>query len=262
MAIPGWLPASWPAPANIRAGISLRTFAGMSLGPYASANMGLHVGDERAAVLENRALLAEALQLPSAPIWLRQVHGTTVVRIDPSNVAAHQAAPDAPEADAAVTHTAGVVLAIQTADCLPILLCDRRGQTLGAVHAGWRGVALGAIEACVNAMATDPQDLLAWIGPGIGPDAFEVGTDVLDAMLATSAASTVDVHRAAFRPRAEHPGKWWCDLPQLAALRLRALGVSAIHIDPACTMTDRARFYSHRRDRVTGRMVSLIWRDA
>ncbi|AVQ00160.1 peptidoglycan editing factor PgeF [Ahniella affigens] len=255
--MPGWLPASWPAPSNIHAGISLRTFAGVSVGPYASANMGLHVGDEPAAVLLNRERLAAALQLPSAPIWLRQVHGTAVVRIE-----ATHAVSEAPEADAAITPTAGVVLAIQTADCLPILLCDRSGQTLGAVHAGWRGVALGAIEACVHAMGADPQDLLAWIGPGIGPDAFEVGADVRDAMLAASPNEIIAAHRAAFRPRAEHPGKWWCDLPQLAALRLRALGLSSIHIEPACTVTDSDRFYSHRRDRVTGRMVSLIWRDA
>lgn len=260
MQIPGWLPAQWSAPPNIGAGISLRSFAGVSTGPYASANVGLHVGDDPKLVLENRARLVRALGLPSEPVWMQQVHGDQVLRVGASPLATSAGGELGPVADAAVTSEPKVVLAIQTADCLPILLCDRSGQHLGAVHAGWRGVAGGAIERCVEAMPVPPANLHAWIGPGIGPSAFEVGDDVREAMLAASAPTLIDAVAAAFQARSHVAGKWWCDLPAIASTRLQALGVTTIAIEPSCTFQDADRFYSHRRDRVTGRMVSLLWR--
>lgn len=260
MSIPGWLPARWPAPSNVRAGISLRHFAGRSEGPYASANIGLHVGDDPARVLENRARLRQMLGLPSEPVWLQQVHGDRVLRVDAWAPAQPGADLLGPVADAAVTSAPNVVLAIQTADCLPILLCDASGQELAAIHAGWRGLAAGVIARAVESMAATTSGLHAWIGPGIGPQAFEVGDEVRVAMLDAAPSETTDAIARLFQARTDRAGKWWCDLPQIAAAHLRALGVTSIHLEPACTYHDADRFFSHRRDRVSGRMVSLIWR--
>jgi YfiH family protein len=205
------------------------------------------VGDDPAAVAQNRRLLRERLDLPAEPHWLRQVHGCEV------------AAPGAGardlgcEADAAVALGPGVVCAVLTADCLPVLLCDRGGTRVAAVHAGWRGLAEGVIEAAVTRLDTPPDRLIAWLGPAIGRDAFEVGGEVRERFLATSGPRAADAFRAA------PGGKWLADLYLLAGLRLAAAGVKDAFGGGLCTFSDPARFFSYRRDGVTGRMASLIW---
>lgn len=267
---PECLTPDWPAPANVRALCTTRA-GGVSGGPWASFNLAAHVGDDPAAVAANRALLRA--QLPADPVWLTQVHGVRV--IDP---ALHDPATRSPEADAARTRALRNPCAVLTADCLPVLLCDRGAREsagtataasssemaatevaateVAAIHAGWRGLADGVIEATAAAMQTRPQDWLAWIGPCIGRDAFECGDDVL--------AAFCDGHpeaRSAFRPHPQSPGKWLGDLPAIARQRLVALGVSAaaIHGGDRCTVSDAQAFYSFRRDGVTGRMATLIW---
>ncbi len=192
----------------------------------------------------NRALLAA--QLPAEPRWLKQVHGTLAV-----DAAMGQ---EMPVADAAYTRQPGVVCAVMTADCLPILLCDRAGQVAAAVHAGWRGLLAGVIETTIHAMACPPADLLAWLGPSIGPTAFEVGDEVRQAFVAYSASAAV-----AFV--AQGQGKWLADLPQLARQRLHALGLRSIFGGDQCTVNQPAEYFSYRRDGVTGRMATLIWLD-
>lgn len=231
----------WPAPAAVRALVTTRA-GGVSSGPYASLNLGLRTDDDPAAVAENRARLERLL--PQPPRWLQQVHGSTVVDAD-------QLA-DVAQADASVARKAGTVCAIMVADCLPILLADRKGGCIGAAHAGWRGLAGGVIGNTVTRMAIPPERLVAWIGPGIGPGAFEVGDDVLEAF-----CSAAPENRDAFKP--QKPGKWLCDLPALARRALQRAGVTSIHGADLCTYNDSKRFYSYRRDRVTGRMAALIW---
>jgi YfiH family protein len=233
----------WPAPANVRALVTTRA-GGVSTGPYASLNLGLRTDDDPAAVAENRARLQQLL--PQAPRWLAQVHGSTVVDADQLT--------DVPPADASVARLPGTVCAIMVADCLPILLTDTAGSCVGAAHAGWRGLAGGVITNTIARMPAAPADLMAWIGPGIGPTAFEVGDDVLEAFCAA-----VPERRSAFRPH--KPGKWLCDLPALARDALRRAGVTRIYGGDLCTHTDAQRFYSYRRDGVTGRMTALIWRE-
>ncbi len=237
----GWLLPEWPAPPAVRALVTTRA-GGVSRGPYASLNLADHVGDTAAAVAENRRRLCA--RLPAEPLWLRQVHGSAVVD-------AAAAAPDA-EADAALTRQPGTVCAVLTADCLPVLLCSRSGRTVCAAHAGWRGLAGGVLEAAVAALAESPEDLLAWLGPAIGPRAFEVGDEVRAAFLAAAPQA-----EAAFAPAA--PGKWLADLYLLARQRLQAAGVVRIFGGGLCTFSDAARFYSYRRDGITGRMAALIW---
>lgn len=234
--------ADWPAPANVRACTTLRHGAGASAPPCDSFNLGTRSGDDAAA--SNRAALRELLRLPSEPCWLRQVHGTGVIR-DPGD--------DEPQADAAVSSAADVVLAVLTADCLPVLLCADDGSEIGAAHAGWRGLAAGVLEHTVAALRTPPQRLLVWLGPAAGPDAYEVGAEVREAFVGRDAGAA-----AAFAPT--RPGHWHCDLYALARRRLAALGVGRVHGGGLCTITDPARFYSHRRDARTGRMATLIWR--
>ena len=212
--------------------------------PWDSLNLGVHVGDDLAAVAENRRRLAHTLRLPSEPVWLDQVHGTEVARIDSANASR-------PRADAAVTRERGVVLAVQVADCLPVLLASE-GPVLAAVHAGWRGLAAGVIEATVAAMQVPSSRLVAWLGPCIGPAHFEVGEEVRAAFLAADPAAA-----GAFERNAH--GRWQCDLPQLARARLRPLGVTQIAGGEWCTAADPEQFYSHRRDQRTGRMAALIW---
>ncbi|WP_018749082.1 peptidoglycan editing factor PgeF [Chitiniphilus shinanonensis] len=234
----------WPVPERVRALVTTR-IGGVSAAPYASLNLGDHVGDAPDAVAENRRRVGALL--PAEPLWLQQVHGTVVARLDddqPLRIA-----------DAAVARGAGRVCVVMTADCLPVLFCDRAGSVVGAAHAGWRGLADGVLEATVAAMGVAPRDVLAWFGPAIGPDAFEVGDEVRAVFVAHDAAAT-----AAFRP-GRAPGKWWADLYLLARQRLVALGVTAIHGGEHCTVGDAARFFSYRRDGVTGRMASLIWLD-
>lgn len=238
----------WPAPPGVRALVTTRTCAeGRSAAPYARFNLAAHVGDATAAVTANRLCLRRApFDVPSEPLWLSQVHGTCVV-------AAEDAAANV-EADASVTRTPGRVCAVLTADCLPLLLCAEDGSTIAAVHAGWRGLANGVIEASVAAMPSQPAHLLAWLGPAIGPAAFEVGDEVRDAFVSR------DSHASAAFVR-HGPGKWLCDLYLLARQRLAALGVTRVYGGGLCTFADAQRFYSYRRDGVTGRMASLIWID-
>lgn len=233
----------WPAPAGVRACTTLRS-GGVSATPFTSLNLATHVGDEIDHVSENRCRLHAALQLPRAPSWLTQVHGTKVV--DAANI------PPEAEADAAFTHERDVVCAVLTADCLPVLLCDLDGSAVGIAHAGWRGLLNGVIENTVHAMRRPGVRLLAWLGPAIGPEVFEVGGEVRDYFIASDPAAA-----AAFRP--SPAGRWLADIYQLARLRLRHVGVTAVYGGDRCTVTDPTLFYSFRRDGVTGRMASLIW---
>ncbi len=233
----------WPVASSVRALVTTRA-GGSSTGRYASLNLGIAVGDDPQTVDRNRALLT--LALPSAPRWLHQVHGTTVV--DAAAVGAPVAA------DASVARDPGVVCAVQVADCLPILLAHPDGKVVGAAHAGWRGLAGGVIEATIARLGVAPQELVAWLGPAIGPQAFEVGADVLRAFTDHDPGAV-----EAFRPHDARDGKWFADIFVLARRRLHGAGVQAIHGGGLCTVGDPARFFSHRRDGVTGRMAALIW---
>jgi polyphenol oxidase len=249
----GFLIPDWDAPPGVRAAVSTRRSPGMSQAPYDHCNLGDHVGDEAVAVRGNRDRLRQVLGLPDEPIWLRQVHGTRVFRAEAG--AAFCGDADALQADAAYTADRAVVLAIMTADCLPILLCADDGSEVAAAHAGWRGLAAGVIEATVQQLHAPPQRLQAWLGPAIGRDAFEVGAEVRAAFIDGQADAAV-----AFRPHPSgHAGKWLCDLHLLARLRLRALGVERIGEASHCTYSEPDLFYSYRRDGRCGRMASLIW---
>ncbi len=244
------IPAAWPAPTGVRAGATTRT-GGVSAGVFASLNLGDHVHDDASAVDQNRALLRHALKLPGDPVWLTQVHGNAVVTLKGT------IADSAPRriADAAITRTAGVVCAVLTADCLPVLFCNRAGTHVAAAHAGWRGLASGVLEATVAALdaAGAPADsLLAWLGPAIGPASYEVGAEVRDAFLRADPSAEVafEEHR---------PGHWLLDLYAAARARLHRAGVTAVTGGEYCTLSDRDRFYSYRRDGVTGRQAALIW---
>ena len=237
----------WPAPANVLA-LSTTRIGGVSSPPYDSLNLAHHVGDTPAAVDANRQLLAEYLPDRVDVQWLQQVHGTAVLE-------ASKGAPGYPEADACFTRETRVACAILTADCLPVLLCDRAGSVVAAAHAGWRGLAAGVIESAVRAMQVEPETVIAWLGPAIGPHAFEVGPEVRDAFLA---ASTANAAEACFEPSAAHEGHFLADLYALARLRLNALGVSAVYGGECCTYAESERFFSYRRDGQTGRMASLI----
>ena len=234
----------WPAPISVRALVTTRR-GGVSVGPYASFNLADHVGDDPQAVAANRKLLRERVpQLPADPLWLKQVHGVACIAVESS-------APGI-EADASWSRTPGKVCAVLTADCLPLLLCDEKGSIVSAVHAGLQGLAKGVIEAAVKTLPVPPASLLAWMGPAIGPKAFEVGPDVRDQFLAHDAKAAM-----AFTSSAK--GKWLGDLYLLARQRLHELGVTRIYGGGECTVTDARHFYSFRRDRDTGRMASLIW---
>lgn len=240
MSLTGLRP-QWPAPERVRAFTSFRS-GGASLGEFASLNLGNHVGDQPEHVAENRRLLAQALQLPAEPVWLTQLHGCHIV---------DAATPDTLEADGSWTGQPGIVCAVMTADCLPILLCDLAGRKIAAVHAGWRGLASGVIEAAVAAL--QPAELMAWLGPAIGPDAFEVGPEVRDIFMQRHSS-----YGEAFRPGSGD--RWLADLYQLARLILEGRGIGRIYGGGLCTASDPQHFYSHRRDGRTGRMATLIWR--
>lgn len=234
----------WPAPAAVNAAVTTR-LGGVSLGPYRSLNLGSHVGDAPANVAENRLRLRTVLQLPAEPRWLTQVHGTAVLE-------AGEAKPGA-TADASWTDRPGVVCAVLTADCLPVLFCDDGGQVVAAAHAGWRGLVGGVLEATVAALPVAPGCLLAWLGPAIGPGAFEVGDEVRAAFMQAAPSDQIF-----FRPSAE-PGKWLADLYGLARRRLRDAGVARCHGGEHCTVGEPETFFSFRRDGVCGRMAALIW---
>lgn len=231
----------WPAPARVRSLVTTRA-GGVSVGPYASLNLGTHVGDDAKAVAANRARLL--LHVPSSPRWLEQVHGVAVV--DASVVTG------VPVADAAFTRQPGVVCAVMTADCLPVLLCDEAGSVVAVAHAGWRGLHAGVIEATIAAMGVAPSSLMAWLGPAIGPTAFEVGDEVRAAFVGVASEDA-----AAFQAHAG--GKWLADLYALARARLARAGVLKVTGGEYCTYREPEKFFSYRRDGVTGRMASLIW---
>lgn len=231
----------WPAPSNVRA-LQTTRLGGVSEGPYASLNLGEHVADDPMRVAANRQRLNP--WLPTEPLWLHQVHGTAVVH-------AEQAA-CLPQADAAVTGAINTVCVVMTADCLPLLICDRSGSKVAAVHAGWRGLQAGVIEAAVAQMKVQPTDLMVWLGPAIGPQAFEVGDEVREAFIRTDVEAS-----KAFVQTSEN--KWLADIYLLARQRLEAMGISAIYGGDLCTYSDVQRFFSYRRDGVTGRMASMIW---
>ncbi len=239
-----WIEPDWPAPPNVRALITTRA-GGASRGVYAGLNLGLRSGDDSEDVARNRASLRQ--WLPAEPLWLRQVHGSAVAEADTVEGEA--------EADAAVARRPGRVCAVLTADCLPLLLCDEAGTTVAAVHAGWRGLCSGVIEQTLRAMDKPAQSLLAYLGPAIGPAAYEVGAEVRAAFIDADAQAD-----AAFAPG--KPGKFYADLYALARQRLAHSGVTKVHGGDYCTCTERERFYSYRRDGATGRMASLIWMEA
>lgn len=243
-----WITPDWPAPARVKALMTTRR-GGVSLPPYDSLNLASHVGDDPRAVAENRRILRR--HLPSEPLWLTQVHGAGVAEAgrDAAGV----------EADAALARAPGQVCAVLTADCLPVLLCDSRASVVAVAHAGWRGLLAGVIEATVRAMGIGPARVLAWLGPAIGPDAFEVGEEVRQAFIERD-----PIAATAFRPTLPGtldgaPRKWLADLYALARLRLQALGVEQVYGAAGCTYREVERFYSYRRDGRTGRMAALIW---
>jgi YfiH family protein len=244
-----WLVADWGAPAAVRTVVTTRNGSGASAGCFASFNLGTRCGDAADAVAANRAVLRETLGLPAEPVWLQQVHGTRVIAADQHTGSVE------PQADAAIARRPGVVLAILSADCLPVLLASDDGAVIGAAHAGWRGLAAGVLEATVQRMALDPARISAWLGPAAGPRAYEVGDEVRDAFVACVSGAA-----AAFI--ATRPGHWVCDLYALARLRLAAVGVHRITGGHYCTISEPQRFFSHRRDGRSGRMASLIWREA
>ena len=244
MTSPGWISAQWPAPAHIKAGTTTRQ-GGVSTGPYTSFNIAQHVDDDAAAVIQNRTYLQDLLGLSAEPFWLSQVHGSEV-STDERQIA---------EADAIVTMNKNQVCAVMTADCLPVLLCDRAGSCVAAAHAGWRGLAAGIIPQTIEKMPVSREQLLVWLGPAIGPDAFEVGEEVKAAFLEQGA-----VYQTAFTPASKNT--WRMNIYQAARVQLGMLGIEAVYGGNFCTYSDAERFYSYRRDKVTGRMASMIWMEA
>lgn len=246
-----WLKPEWPAPANVRAATTLRT-GGHSQHSFASLNLAQHVGDDPRRVAENRQMIKSWLNLPNDPFWLNQIHSSRVVQATVDNLMS--------SADASFTSEAGIVCAVMTADCLPLLLCSKNGTQVAAIHAGWKGLAAGIISNTLNAMQTERKslqtaypDFLAWMGPAIGPCCFQVGDDLRLTFLRKSSE-----YACAFRQQdAQH---WLADIYQLAKIELATLGIDRIYGGDFCTMTDGQRFYSYRRDGQTGRMATLIWR--
>ena len=254
---PDWLRPDWPAPAHVHAGMTTRA-GGVSRPPWDTMNPAAHVGDDPAAVAENRRILRAAL--PAEPLWLNQVHGVAVAGCgEVAGCPGEAAGPEAPCADASIARQAGQVCAVLTADCLPVLFCDRAGSVVAAAHAGWRGLVSGVLEATVARMAVPPGEIMAWLGAAIGPEAFEVGDEVREAFISRHPLAAV-----AFRPALPGtldgaPRKWLADLYALARIHLAAVGVAEVYGGGLCTHADARRFFSYRRDGVTGRMASLIW---
>ena len=240
---------NWPAPHNVKA-LQTTRLGGVSVAPYASLNLGAHVQDAPLAVAKNRQLLSP--YLPSEPVWVNQVHGTDVIDAATSTCLQN--------ADASFTSKPNVVCVTMTADCLPVLICDKKGSVVAAVHAGWRGLCDGVIEAAVQKIQVSPSEVLVWLGPAIGPNVFEVGGDVRDQFIAKDSQAS-----QAFKllePSASGD-KWLCNLYLIAQQRLNSIGVTAIYgagvNEDFCTYTDQTRFFSFRRDNITGRMASMIW---
>jgi len=233
----------WPVPGNVRAVITTR-LGGVSHPPYDSLNLGDHVGDDSERVARNRALLRESARLPSDPHWLHQIHGCQIAQCGKNVLPV--------TADASTTTVPERVCAVLTADCLPLLISNRAGTRVAAVHAGWRGLAAGVVEAALAAFADSDDEILVWLGPAIGPTAFEVGDEVRTAFLKID-----PLVEAGFT--LSRPGHWLADLYFLARSRLMHPRVTYIGGGDYCTLTESNRFFSYRRDGVTGRMASLIW---
>jgi YfiH family protein len=244
-----FLVPDWPAPPTVRSLVTTRC-GGASKPPYDGFNLGLHVGDDPVAVAANRAQLRR--YVPAEPFWLEQVHGIEVARLPPSS------ALGSIRADASVAREAGVVCVVMTADCLPVLFCNDAGTVVSAAHAGWRGLASGVLEAALAAIGEKPGQVMAWLGPAIGSNAFEVGDEVREAFLASDPGA-----RGAFSPR-ESGGKWFADIFMLARRRLERAGMrqEKIYGGGVCTVSENGRFYSYRREAVTGRFASMVWLDA
>lgn len=245
-----FLQPDWPAPANVRAlstsrGLAQAPVFGHSAGVYAGLNLGTHVGDALEAVTANRLLLQHDVNLPLQPAWLNQVHGTTVLDLDTWHG-------DLVDADASVASRCGVAAVVMTADCLPVLFCDKAGTKVAAAHAGWRGLCAGVLEATLQHFPAGAE-ILAWLGPAIGPANFEVGAEVRAAFIAK------DPEAAQAFCATGHAGKYLADIYLLARQRLSAAGVSAVYGGEYCTVADSSRFFSYRRDGQTGRQASLIW---
>lgn len=248
------LAADWPAPANVHAVVTTRQ-GGVSYAPWDTLNLGTHVGDERAHVEANRARLLAALQEIApceTPQWLSQVHGIRVVEAEPDP---RQRPLTVPDADAVTTTLPGVPCVVMTADCLPVFFCDRQGHRVAVAHAGWRGLCDGVLEATLRCFA-DASEVLAWMGPAIGPERFEVGDEVRAAFVLHDGEAA-----AAFKPSPQ-AGRWLADIYGLARQRLQRAGVMQIFGGGACTVTDHHLFFSYRRDGQTGRMASVIWKSA
>lgn len=245
-----WITPDWPAPKHIKA-YSTTRLGGVSKAPFDSMNLGTHVEDSLEDVLHNREHLVEMLGLPAEPLWLEQVHGNQIANAGELDYSSSQII----KADASVSHVANKVCIVMTADCLPVLFTNRLGTVVAAAHAGWRGLNNGVLESTVDAMACDVSGVLAWLGPAIGPDAFEVGSEVRDAFIAKQKEAS-----NAFKPSppSQEPEKWLADIYQLATLRLQRIGVQAIFGGGYCTCRDKQHFFSYRREAKTGRMASLI----
>lgn len=239
----------WPAPANIVAFTTCRQ-GGFSASPYEEFNLGMHVGDACDSVNRNRKHLLSACEGLQAIQWLKQVHGNRTIRADGITE---------PEADAAFTDHPGLACAVMTADCLPLLVCDEQGRQVAAIHAGWRGLLNGVIEKALDCFAASPGKLLVWLGPAIGPESFEVGAEIRDQFLAVSDSVSSKAIEAAFISSPVNPGHYLADLYALARSRLSAKGISAVYGGDYCCYKDSKRFYSYRRDGVTGRMASVIY---
>lgn len=239
----------WQVSRRVRAIVTTRR-GGISNSPYDSLNLATHVGDAREAVITNRKILREALNLPVEPLWLEQVHGTEVADARCNNECS---------ADASYTNEPGHVCAVMTADCLPVFLADLQGNEVAVVHAGWKGLLHGVIEAAIKTFQAPPEKIKAWLGPAIGPENFEVGGEVRQAFL--NEAQTSEVVQAAFRPVEKKENKFLADIYQLAKFRLNRIGVKSVSGGDFCTVENKEMFYSYRRDGITGRMASLIWID-
>lgn len=240
---PSFILPDWPAPQHVRA-VATTRLGGVSQSPYDSFNLATHVGDNAAYVQQNRQQLVAQLGLQHEPCWLQQVHSNRIIEATVSR--------DVIEADASFSRIPEQGCVVMTADCLPVLFCDRQGTVVAAAHAGWRGLADGILENTIAAMQVPETDVLAWLGPAIGPQVYEVGTNVYDVFMQQNSAAGL-----AFN--VTRPGHWLMDIYQLARQRLQAVGMTHIYGGDYCTFSDNERFYSYRRDGVTGRMASLIW---
>ncbi|MFD1217972.1 peptidoglycan editing factor PgeF [Microbulbifer celer] len=246
-----YLKPDWPAPASVRACFTLR-HGGHSAGAYAAFNLGDHVGDDPDAVAANRARLQRELKLPNAPQWLEQIHSDKAVEAKGDG--------QVRTADASFTRDRGVVCAVLTADCLPLLVCNRNGSEVAAIHAGWKGLCGGVIRATIAALESKPEELLVWLGPAIGPQAFECGVDVLEAAFESAMSeSHAEAISKCFVPHTRKPLHFLADIYALGRAELHELGVTEIFGGDRCTVTEELEFFSYRRDGDTGRMASLIW---